>query len=195
MNANKKKILAASLALLWGGLAVWQWRILDEPVRVPLTNVTGSAVPNRSAESRGTVLRVNLARLASMSTQREATVTVPRNIFALPNPDGTLPFRNDSAHGSQQGSVPAERVAEQGEVMESGPYRYLGYLRVGKGRQENKALAVLSKDDEVLVLKVGDRVDSQLVLKAITSESVTMRDLGTRADQTVYLSEEAPSQE
>ena len=40
MDAKKKTILAASLLFLWAGLAVWQWRLLQEPVRVPLMNDT-----------------------------------------------------------------------------------------------------------------------------------------------------------
>jgi hypothetical protein len=92
---------------------------------------------------------------------------------------------------NQQGLAQAEPLMEQAEAMELGPYRYLGFLRLGEGRKTNKEMAVLSKEDEVKVLKVGDRIDGHLVLKAITSESVTIRDTGTRMDQTVSLSKEA----
>jgi hypothetical protein len=66
---------------------------------------------------------------------------------------------------------------------------------MGEGRGRNKDMAVLSKDDEVLVLKVGDRIDDHLVLKAISSESVILRNPGTRVDQTVLLSEEPTERE
>ncbi|MBH0191905.1 MAG: hypothetical protein HP492_09150 [Nitrospira sp.] len=51
---------------------------------------------------------------------------------------------------------------------------------------------MLSKNEEVMVGKVGDRVEEHLVLKAITPESVTIRHTGARIDQTVLLSEEQP---
>jgi hypothetical protein len=41
------------------------------------------------------------------------------------------------------------------------------------------------------VLKIGDRVDDHLILKAINSESVTIRNVSTHRDQTVSLSEES----
>ncbi|MDK2742955.1 MAG: hypothetical protein H8K03_17635 [Nitrospira sp.] len=191
MDSKKKTILAASLILLWAGLAVWQWRLLEEPVRVPLTNVSGSASSGRHDAMTGTGLRVNLGLLASTGAQRAATFTTPRNIFTVPRSDRTFPTSNSSAPVNQQGLAQAEPLMEQAEAMELGPYRYLGFLRLGEGRKTNKEMAVLSKEDEVKVLKVGDRIDGHLVLKAITSESVTIRDTGTRVDQTVSLSKEA----
>ncbi len=62
---------------------------------------------------------------------------------------------------------------------------------MGENRRKNNDIAVLRKDDEVLVLKVGDRVDDHLILKAIDSESVTIRNTGTHVDQTVLLSEDS----
>ena len=194
MDANKKTILAASLIFLWAGLAVWHWRLLQEPVRVPLTNVTGHSFVGRPAGTGGTGLRVKLDLLASTGLQRQATFTVPRNIFFMPRPDGTFVVGNDPASVNQPGSASAETLTPQGDALELEQYRYLGFLRVGEGRRKNKDIAVLSKDDEVLVLKVGDRVDEHLILTAINSESVTIRDTGTQMDQTVPLSEESSEQ-
>jgi hypothetical protein len=192
MSTKQKSILAFSLLVLWAGLAVWQWRLLEESVRVPLENVTGLASSGQEVKGKGTGLRVHLDRLTSLGVQRDATFTAPRNIFARSSSDGTLPLRHDGTSMDQQGSVSAEHVMDEGDV---GHYRYLGFLRVGKSRQNTGELAVLSKDDEVLVLKSGDRVSDHLVLKAITAESVIMRDLGTHKDQTVLLSEEPVGQE
>lgn len=194
MDAKKKTILAASLLLLWAGLAVWQWRILQEPVRVPLTNIAGHPSVGQRAATGGTGLHVKLHLFTSTSLQRQATFTVPRNIFSIPRPDGTFATGNDSASVNQPGSSSAETSTEQEEKLELEQYQYLGFLRVGEGRRANKVIAVLKKHDEVLVLKVGDRVDDHLVLKAINSESVTIRDAGTHVDQTVSLSEKSSEQ-
>lgn len=195
MDVNKKTILAASLIFLWAGLAVWQWRLQEDSVRVPLRNVTGHPSVERQTEAGGTGLHVHLDLLASAGLQRQATFTTPRNIFSAPRPDGTFVTGNAPASGNQPDLASAETAIQQEDALESEQYRYLGFLRVGEGRRKNKDIAVLRRDDEVLVLKVGDRVGDHLVLKAIDSESVTIRDTGTHTDQTLPLSEEPMSEE
>jgi hypothetical protein len=194
MDAKKKTILAASLILLWAGLAVWQWRLLQEPVRVPLTNIAGHPSVGQRAATGGTGLHVKLHLFTATSLQRQATFTVPRNIFSIPRSDGTFATGNDPASVNLPGSSSGETSTEQEEKLELEQYQYLGFLRVGEGRRVNKDIAVLKKDDEVLVLKIGDRVDDHLILKAINSESVTIRDTGTHVDQTVSLSEKSSEQ-
>lgn len=194
MEARDKMILALSLILLWGGLAAWQWSFTEEPARLPLTNMTGPASSGHQAKGMRSGRRVNLGLLASAGIQREASFTTPRNIFAVPRPDGSLPLSQGLALEHQQESVSNEVVAEQVKE-ESAQYRYLGFLRMGESRQKNDAMAVLRKDDEVMVLKIGDHVDSHVILRAITAESVTLRDTDTRMDKTVLLSEETVEQE
>ncbi|MBH0201008.1 MAG: hypothetical protein HP496_01580 [Nitrospira sp.] len=190
MDAKKKTILAASLLVLWAGLAVWQWRLVQEPARVPLTNVAGHPSVGQYAATGRTGLRVNLEWLASKGLQSQTAFTVHRNIFAVPGSDGTFLAGNDPSM-SQPGSASAEASPQQEDAPELEQYRYLGFLRVGEGRRNNEDIAVLKKDDEVLVLKVGDRVDDHQILKTINSESVTIRDTGTHIDQTVSLSKES----
>jgi len=195
MDAKRKTILAAVLVFVWMGLAVWQWGALKEPVRVPLTNVTGPASFGRLPKTKAGGLRVNLELLASTRTQREAIFTAPRNIFAVPGPDGTLPVGNEAPQVSEQDQTVEQALLEQAAVVELAQYRYLGFLRMGEGRKKNTDIAVLSKNEDVLTVKVGDHVEEHLVLKAITPESVTIRDTGARIDQTVPLSEEPPAQQ
>lgn len=195
MDAKRKTILAAVLALMWAGLAVWQWGTLKEPVRVPLTNVTGPASSGQLTKAKTSGLRVNLELLVSARTQREATFTAPRNIFAVPSPDGTLPVGNEAAQVIEQDPASEQALLEQAAVAELAQYRYLGFLRMGENRKKNKDIAVLSKNEDVVVVKVGDHFEQHLVLKAITPESVTIRDTGARIEQTVPLSEEPPTQQ
>ncbi|MGC4099192.1 MAG: hypothetical protein QM706_18930 [Nitrospira sp.] len=190
MNVKTKTILAASLFFLWAGLAVWQWSLLQEPVHIPLTNVTGQPSAGQRPEAGGTSLRVRLDLLASTGPQHQATFTEPRNIFSVPSSEGTF-----EAGTAPPDSDSGETVAQQEDAPKLEQYRYLGFLRVEEGRRKNKHIAVLRRDDEVLVLKVGDRVDDHLTIKAISSESVTIQDIGTRTDQTLSLSEESVSEE
>ena len=44
ITTNQKKVaVLAALGLLWGGILAWEWLAVEEPVRVPLTNVSGPA--------------------------------------------------------------------------------------------------------------------------------------------------------
>ena len=185
-------MLAAVLILLWGGVALWQWGSWEEPVHVPLTNVTGPAIAGQSPVTRGASTRVKLELLASADAQRKATFTVPRNIFAVPTPEGTFPVANEVGVEAENKPAPApEKTAAQQTIeAEVAPYRYLGFLRMGDNHR--KDMAVLGKDDEVMVLKVGDRVEAHLVIKAITAESVTLHDTVTRVNQTVSISDDTP---
>lgn len=194
MDARKKMILALSLVVLWAGLAAWQWRFMEEPVRVPLTNVTGHPSSGRQAAVMGTGWRVNLGLLTSADAQREARFTTPRNIFAVPRSDGSLPLSQDTASENRQDSVSDETVAEQVEAEEPAQYRYLGFLSMGDSLKKNKDIAVLSKGDEVMILSVGDRVDDHMIVRAISAGSVTMRDTDTQMERTVLLSEETAEQ-
>jgi hypothetical protein len=168
---------------------------MEEPVRMPLTNVTGHPSSGRQAAATGTDWRVNLGLLTSTSLQREASFAAPRNIFAAPRSDGSLPFNQDTAVENRHDSVSDETVAEHVEAEESSPYRYLGFLRIGESRRKNKDIAVVRKGDEVMILRVGDHIDDHVILRAITAESVTMRDTDTRMEKTVLLSDETMEQE
>ncbi len=195
MNARMKMMLALLLVVLWAGLAAWQWDFIEEPVRVPLTNVTGHPSSGRQAAERGTSRRVNLELLTSMDAQREARFPAPRNIFAVPRSDGSLPLDQDTALENRQEPVSDGAVEEQGEAEESAPYRYLGFVSTGDGRQKNKDIAVLSKGDEVMIVRVGDRVDDHVILRSIGAGSVTVRDTETRTERTLLLSEKSVAQE
>ncbi len=195
MDARRKIGLAAVLFLAWVGLAVWQWGAWKEPVRVPLVNVAGPGSAARPPKTDGSGLRVHLELLESARIERETTFTAPRNIFALPSSDGTFPAANEAgSHVAQQDASPEHVALEQALSAELAQYKYLGFVRLDAGQRKNKDIAVLSKNEEVVVGKVGDRVEEHLVLKAITPESVTIRDTGASIDQHVPLSEEPPPQ-
>jgi hypothetical protein len=194
MTTNQKKVMAlATLGLLWGGIIAWEWLALEEPVRVPLSNVSGPASTPRTL--RGTVddgMHVQLDLLAAAKTQREMTFTTPRNIFALPRPDDSVAVRaNQPAPdpGSEQ-----EALRQQAVLAGLAQFHYLGFVRMEEGRRKNGELAVLTKNDDLHVVKIGETVEDHVVVKAITQESVTLQDRQSRVEHTVLLSEEAPLQ-
>jgi len=192
MTGDRKKILALIvLGLLWGGLLVRQWLTAAEPARVPLTNVTGLATATRSLRSPAGGLQVQLDLLAAARTQREMTFTAPRNIFALPRIDGQ-PIGSTS---QDVADVNSDEAARQQTVLAAlAQFRYLGFIRMEEDRRPNAAMAVLTRNDDVHVVKAGQTVVDQVIVKTITPDSVTLQDRASRLEQMVPLSEETLAQ-
>ena len=164
---------------------------MEEPVRVPLANVSGPA--STSVAARGTVegLRVQLDLLAAARTQRDMTFTPPRNIFALPNPNDPMTAGTNQSEldpGSEQTQRKQEALAGLTQ------FHYLGFVRMEEGLRKKGELAVLTKNDDLHVVRTGETVEDHVVVKAITQESVTLQDRQLRVEYTVLLSEEAPVQ-
>ena len=192
MTTNQKKISAlVALGLLWGGILAWEWLTFEVPVRVPLTNVSGPASTPRAI--RGTVerLHVQLDLLAAARTQREMTFTPPRNIFAPPRADDTGVAR---ANQSESGPGLEQAQHQQAALDGLAQFHYLGFVRMEEGWRKKGELAVLTKNDDVHVVRTGETLEDHVVVKAITQESVTLQDRQARVEHTVLLSEEAPVQ-
>jgi len=192
MTTNQNKIAAlVALGLLWGGILAWEWLIVEEPVRVPLVNVSGPASTPRATRRTVDGLHVQLDLLAAARTQREMTFTPPRNIFAPPRPDDSGAARTNQPEldpGSEQAFRQQELLAGLAQ------FHYLGFVRMEDGWRKNGELAVLTKNDDLHVVRTGETVEDHVVVKAITQESVTLRDRQSRVEYTVLLSEEAPLQ-
>ena len=192
MTTNQYKIaVLLALGLLWGGILAWEWLTVEEPVRVPLANVSGPVSTSRA--TRGTVdgLHVQLDLLAAARTQREMTFTQPRNIFAPPRLDDSGSARANQPEldpGSEQGLRQQEVLAGLAQ------FHYLGFVRMEGGWRKMSELAVLTKNDDLHVVRTGETVEDHVVVKAITQESVTLQDRQSRVEHTVLLSEEAPLQ-
>jgi len=189
---NRKNVIAlAALGLLWGGVVVWEWLAVKEPVRVPLTNVSGLASTPRAPRGAIDRLHVQLDLLAATRTQREMTFTTPRNIFAPPR-------RDDSGAASSHQSEPdpgSERALRQQAILDDlGQFHYLGFVRMEEAWRKTGELAVLRKNDDLHVVRTGETVEDHVVVKVITQESVTLQDRQSRVEYTVLLSEEAPVQ-
>jgi len=188
---QKKILLMAVLGVVWGGTLAWQWMTAEEPVRVPLTNVSGTAAVPRPRRATVSGLHVQLDLLAAMRNQREMTFTTSRNIFAPPRSENSAVTRINKPEldpGSEQA------MRQQEVLVELAQFHYLGFVRMEEGWWKKGELAVLTKNDDVHVVKTGETVEGHVVVKAITKESVTLRDLQSRLEHTVLLSEEPPIQ-
>jgi len=192
MTTNQKKVVTlATIGLLWGGILAWEWMAAEEPVNMPLTNVSGPASTPRARPGTVDGLYVQLDLLAAARTQREMTFTPPRNIFAPPHPDDS-----GAARANQSEFDPgSEQTLRQQEVLAGlAQYHYLGFVRMEEGWRKKNELAVLTKNDDLHVVRAGETVEDHVVVKAITQESVTLQDRQSRVEHTVLLSEEAAVQ-
>ena len=192
ITTNQKKIAAlAGLGLLWGGILASGWLSFEEPVRVPLTNVSGSGSTSRGTRGAVDDLRVQLDLLASARTQRDMTFTPPRNIFAPPHPDDSVVTRANRPE-VEPGS--GQALLQDAVLAGLSQFHYLGFVRMEDGWRKNGEMAVLTKNDDLHVVRTGEIVEDQVMVKTITEESVTLRDRRSRVEYTVLLSEEAPVQ-
>jgi hypothetical protein len=192
MTGDRKKILALIvLGLLWGGLLARQWLTPAELTRVPLTNVTGLASSPHAVRTPTGGLQVQLDLLAAARTQRDMTFTAPRNIFALPRLDSQV-----ASGASQEGAdLSADEAARQQAVLAAlAQFHYLGFIRMEEDRRTNAPMAVLTRNDDVHVVRAGQTVDDQVIVKTVTPESVTLQDRASRLEQMVPLSVETVGQ-
>ena len=190
MTANQKKLSAlVAIGLLWGGILAWEWLRVEEPLRVPLANVTGSASMPGVRRGAAGGLHVQLDLLAAVRTQREMSFTTPRNIFAPQHSD-------NSREAVQPGLDPgaAQALLQQQALAGLAEFHYLGFVRMEAGAKKRGEQAVLTKNDDLHVVRIGEMVEDHVVVKAITQESVTLQDRSSRVEHTVLLSEEAPLQ-
>lgn len=181
MDSRRKRILIlVALGSLWAALAVWQWMSWEEPVRVPLANVSGPSAPRVHASADN--LLVHLDLLAAARTQREMVYATPRNIFALPSAA--------TINVSAPSELPDVALQEQAAATDLSQFHYLGFVRTGDEWQKKQDMAVLTKNDDLHVVKAGETIDKHVVVKTITQESVTLVDRDSRLEYTVLLSEE-----
>ncbi|HTL62242.1 MAG TPA: hypothetical protein VL261_11400 [Nitrospira sp.] len=181
METRRKKLIAlAALGSVWGSLLLWQWGSWEEPVRVPLANVSGAAAPAKRAGTDN--LHVQLDLLAAARTQRQMTFATPRNIFAMPSV-GPI-------NASAPSEVPDTALQQQVIATELAQFHYLGFVRTGEEWQKKQEMAVLTKNDDLHVVKAGETIDQHVVVKTITQDSVTLLDRDSRVEYTVLLSEE-----
>lgn len=181
MNSRQKKMLSlAALVSVWAGLLLWQWFGWEAPVRLPLTNVSG---PLASAAAAGIDnLHVQLDLLAAARTQREMVFATPRNIFALPS--------SATVNASRPVNVPDDGAHQDVTATDLAQFHYLGFVRAGDEWQKKQDMAVLTKNDDLHVVKAGEVIEKHVVVKTITQESVILFDRDSRLEYTVLLSEE-----
>ena len=177
---------------MWVVLLGWQLFRSEEPTGVPLKNTTGIATPAQRSKKASSEFHVHLELLAATSGQRETTFTTPRNIFASLTPPGSS--AGEGSNPDQESPdlrlpTPAEekKLAAAAELNQ---FRYLGFLRVGSHAGQGKNMAVLMKNDDLLLVRAGETIERQVVVRSIDLEGITLQHLRSKLVQVVPAAEE-----
>lgn len=192
-ESNRKQVLLlVILGAVWVVLLGWQLFRSEETTQAPLKNTTGIAASAQRLKKAPGEYHVHLEMLAATSGQRETTFTTPRNIFASLSASGS-----SAGEGSQPGQetpplqlpTPAEekKLAAAAELNQ---FKYLGYLRVGPHARRGKNVAVLMKNEDLLLVHAGETIARQVVVRSISPEGVTLQHLSSKLVQVVPAAEE-----
>ena len=87
-------------------------------------------------------------------------------------------------------NVPDDGAHQDVTATDLAQFHYLGFVRAGDEWQKKQAMAVLTKNDDLHVVKAGEVIEKHVVVKTITQESVILFDRDSRLEYTVLLSEE-----
>ena len=102
--------------------------------------------------------------LAASRTQREITFTPPRNIFALLRTDASGAA---SANGPEVDAGSEQALRQQAALAGLALFHYLGFVRAEEVSRKEGEMAVLTKKDDLHVVRTGETVEDHVVVKAI----------------------------
>ena len=192
-ESNRKQILLlVILGAVWVVLLGWQVFRSEEPDHVPLKNTAGIVTPAHRAKKASGEFHVHLELLAATSGQRETTFTTPRNIFAsLTSPNSSAGEGSNPDQESPDLRLPTPAEEKQlAAAAELNQFRYLGFLRVGSHAGKGKNVAVLMKNDDLLLVHAGETIERQVVVRSINPEGVTLQHVRSKLVQVVPAAEE-----
>ena len=193
-ESNRKQILLLIiLGAVWVVLLGWQVFRSEEPNHVPLKNTTGIATPAQRSKKASSEFHVHLELLAATSGQRETTFMTPRNIFASLTPAGASAGEGSSNPDQESPDLRLPTPAEEKRLAaaaELNQFRYLGFLRVGSHAGQGKNVAVLMKNDDLLLVRAGETIERQVVVRSIDPEGITLQHLRSKLVQIVPAAEE-----
>jgi hypothetical protein len=86
--------------------------------------------------------------------------------------------------------MPDDALRQHAAATDLAQFHYLGFVRTGEEWQKKQDMAVLTKNDDLHVVKAGQTIEKRVVVKTITQESVTLFDRDSQLEYTVLLSEE-----
>lgn len=189
--------ILSALLLLWAGLVGGGMLSTEAPQRAPLTNVSGLPRGTSLASAQGGAkpLRVNLVQLKQSRAQRAAASPTSKNIFELQRPDRVV-----VAPPPPPPEEPPPDIAEpspQQEQAESawaelGQFRYLGYLELGDHGGKREEIALLAKRDVLHTVRRGERIGADVLVAAITPNTVLLRHTVSQIEQQLTLTEDGP---
>lgn len=185
------------LLLVWAGLIAGGVLSTEAPQRVPLVNVSGlpSGTSLASAQAGTETLRVNLAQLKQNRAQRAAASPTSKNIFELERSDQVAIVPLPPPSDELPPDVPeqsAEDVQAESAWAELGQFRYLGYVELGDHGRKREEVALLAKRDVLHTVRRGEIIGADILVAAITPNTVILRHTASQVEQQLSLTDETP---
>jgi len=190
---QQKKLLIGLLAVF---IAVFLYRVLTAekqataPLAFPRGSVATSPVRAVAAAAAGDPLQVLLGR------REEKYPGVVRDLFRMENPvqrPKTVaggPAAGAGTAGGEQTAPPppqktAEEIAAEAARADLSKFRFLGYV---SERSAGESSLFLSKEGELFIVKSGDKVLKNYMVKATGKDYVVLFDTITRVEVRIELS-------
>ncbi len=184
-------LVLGALLTLWAGVIFWTGFMSEEPARVPLVNVSGSA-KGRLLSSGNTpgAMRVNLELLEANRAGREADFKSPKNIFDLYRPAEGRAIPAEPPPMSRIEPQPSPEVMGQQQAwQELAQFRYLGYLQMGHSSRVGEEVALVSKNEMLHTVRVGETIEGRILVKSITPTELTLQETRSQVEQRLPLKE------
>ena len=175
---TRHTLIAGILLIMMTTLGVWRYVTHEEEPTAPLKYTTPSTTSQAVASAGSGLVTV---RVDQWKGQLETPLTVEpvvRNIFL------TLLDLPSQGRASEQ-ETPSPEHAQS--VVDASTYRYVGYLQ-----RDGRQTAFLAKDQLVLAVKSGDRLQAHLRVSAISKTRVTVTDTQSKFEHNLPLITDAP---
>lgn len=190
MTFSARWKLLGALVLCWAALLVVQVTEDREPRRVPLTYVSGQTV----TADRGRESQPRVALLVAEADSLSVPPKPSKNIFApleFPKPKKKRkviekrqpppPPKPAAPPPPPPGPSPEELAAAQAR-KQMAQYRALGFAE-----DSGTPRAFLGKGNKIYIVQVGEELEERIVVAAITTDTVKLRETRTRLETTLPL--------
>ncbi len=192
---RQKQILIASVALL-AILIAYRLVTAEKPKTMPLVYERGAVATSRVRP--GLLSQAAWADPVNVLLKRreEKFPGTARDIFRMVNPSlphpvhsaASLPPPPPPPPTPEEIAAQAAQAAAQASRADLSKFRFLGYLA-----EEGKGTLFLSKDGELFIVKSGDKVLKNYVVKEAGKDYVVLLDTTTRVEARILLSGGEPT--
>lgn len=187
LNKQRERQVLYGLLAVLAAMTVYRIATYEKPRTAPLAFPPGSVA---TSTVRSGPVRPSAADpiLLLLGKREEKYPGVQRDLFRMENPVPRAKTAPASAQVQIAPPVPQktpEELAAEAARADLAKFRFLGYVAERAGRESS---LFLSKEDELFIVKIGDKVQKNYVVKGAGKDHVVLLDTATRVEVRVELS-------